>query len=96
MHFWFAMTAFSVLSLGIWRVFRYRPQHAGAREGATTVWQLLDQIEAEQYRGRHRLREPVNSPTVHAAEPPRLPPPTEAPAYDAELLRRILRGLEAL
>ncbi|GAA4852279.1 hypothetical protein [Saccharopolyspora rosea] len=85
-HFWIAAALISVLSLGIRRA-QYRPrrpQHAGAGAGATTVWQLREQVEAEHYRGRHRLREPA----------PR--PPVEFPAHDEELLRKLLRGLESL
>ncbi|MEV0702106.1 hypothetical protein AB0I53_29910 [Saccharopolyspora sp. NPDC050389] len=41
-------------------------QHAGAGQGATTVWQIQNSLAAEaerrfaqEYIGRHRLREPL-------------------------------------
>ncbi|MCI2421601.1 hypothetical protein MOQ72_29625 [Saccharopolyspora sp. K220] len=45
----------------------HRPQHAGAGEGALTVWQLIAHVEAERQRrervGRHRRREPAEHST---------------------------------
>lgn len=75
-----------------------RPQHAGAGEGTTTVWQLKAQIEAENAQrervGRHRLREPVpesisdNQAAGERGEPWSAPP--------LELQRRVLEGLRRI
>ncbi|MEU6270473.1 hypothetical protein [Saccharopolyspora shandongensis] len=47
-------------------------QHAGAGEGAMTVWQIQNSLAAEaesrfaqEYIGRHRLREPLRGRERH-------------------------------
>lgn len=71
----------------------YRPQHAGAGEGALTVWHLIAHVEAEQRQreqgGRHRLRVPTEPP-----DSPASPPGSPAPPLD--LQHRVLEGLRRL
>lgn len=80
------------------------PQHAGGREGALPVWQLIAHVEAERQReatGRHRLREPRTGPpsTQDDPAPPTAEAPTSAPPITAppvELQRRVLDALRRL
>jgi hypothetical protein len=71
---------------------RYLPQHTGAGDGAPTVWQLIEQIEAEaaarESTGRHRLRE---SDPQSTSDDPRWPPEPNEPPLD--LQHRVLDGL---
>ncbi|PKW15579.1 hypothetical protein [Saccharopolyspora spinosa] len=63
---WTALACLLSLFLGMTLMYVYRrrlPQHAGAGEGATNVWQLIDHVAAEATRntvptGKHHLREP--------------------------------------
>ncbi|RKT82067.1 hypothetical protein SAMN05421805_1374 [Saccharopolyspora antimicrobica] len=71
-----------------------RPQHAGAGEGATNVWQLIEHVEAEARRaeptGRHHLREP------DVPEPPPQWPTTPPETPPLELHYRVLESLRRL
>ncbi|MEU6269944.1 hypothetical protein [Saccharopolyspora shandongensis] len=75
-----------------------RPQHAEAGEGATTVWQLKAQIEAENAQrergGRHRLREPASESTSDVQAPGERGEAWSAPPL--ELQRRVLEGLRRI
>ena len=86
-----AWTALSCLIIAVGGVLMHsgawgsRPQHAGAGEGAVSVWQLIAQVEQEARQrergGRHRLREeppPSTSdiPAEPALEAPEWPPPS--------------------
>lgn len=89
--FWTAMACLLSLLTGMTLMYacHRRPQHAGAGEGATNVWQLIEHVEAEARRseptGRHHLREPAPEP------PPQWP---EAPPL--ELHHRVLESLRRL
>ncbi|MER6991980.1 hypothetical protein ABT337_31820 [Saccharopolyspora hirsuta] len=94
--FWTATACLLSLLTGMTLMYvhhRRLPQHAGAGEGATNVWQLIEHVEAESRRdqptGRHRLREP------DTPEPPQWPlTPPEAPPL--ELQHRVLESLRRL
>lgn len=71
---WTAASCLLSLLLGMTLMHAYHrrlPQHAGAGEGATNVWQLIDHIQAEAAKtvaestGKHHLREP-REPTQHS------------------------------
>lgn len=70
------------------------PRHAGAGKGATTVWQLRRQVEAEQARrtggGRHHLREPPHDASTEDFGVAALVPPP------LDVQQRVLQGLRRL
>ncbi|MDA3627555.1 hypothetical protein OU415_19080 [Saccharopolyspora sp. WRP15-2] len=72
---------------------RRLPQHAGAGEGATNVWQLIEHVESEARRadstGRHHLREPSPEPPPQWPETPPEAPPLELQHRVLETLRRL-------
>lgn len=96
---WTALACLLSLFLGMTLMCAYRrrlPQHAGAGEGATNVWQLIDHVEAEATRnatptGKHHLRdsrEPNRQSTLDTVPIPEPPP--------LELQRRVLEALQHL
>ncbi|MGW5648548.1 hypothetical protein ACWEV3_22480 [Saccharopolyspora sp. NPDC003752] len=100
MHpFWTALSCLGSMLLGMLLMYVYRrrlPQHAGAGEGTTNVWQLIDHVEAEAKRndtptGRHHLREP-REPTEHSTLD--TVPIHEPPSF--ELHHRVLEALQRL
>ncbi|GAA0523495.1 hypothetical protein [Saccharopolyspora thermophila] len=98
MHpFWISLACLASLLTGMTLMYAYRrrlPQHAGAGEGATNVWQLIEHIEAEaaeraRPRGRHRLREPVEESTTDTVPLWPEPPPLDLQQRVLESLRRL-------
>ncbi|MCI2418756.1 hypothetical protein MOQ72_15045 [Saccharopolyspora sp. K220] len=91
---WTTLACLLSLLTGMILMHAYRrrlPQHAGAGEGATNVWQLIEHVEAEakaaKRTGRHHLCEPADHSTSDMA-PPEAPP--------LELQQRVLESLRRL
>ncbi|MGP4020786.1 hypothetical protein [Saccharopolyspora sp. 5N708] len=89
---WTAVACLLSLLTGmiLMRAYRRRlPQHAGAGEGATNVWQLIEHVEAEAARrtGRHHLRERAEESTSDTA-------PSEVPSL--EIQRRVVESLRRM
>ncbi|MGI8311549.1 hypothetical protein [Saccharopolyspora hattusasensis] len=99
---WTALSCMCSMLLGMTLMYAYRkrlPQHTGAGEGATNVWQLIEHVEAEATRnatptGKHHLREPREPTEPSAVDTIPIPGPQAPPPL--ELHHRVLEALHRL